>query len=101
MESCKRNTRFKNTWSYKSFPSYFGSNKYERHVALDPGHGGGWLVVALDLDPHHAALVDNLLDEPTVFSDHLADQTPGNLESLFRLIQTGNAKASKNLVRSL
>ena len=101
MESCKRNTRFKNTLSLKAVPSYFGSNKYERHVALDPRHGGGWLVVALDLDPHHAALVDNLLDEPTVFSDHLADQTPGNLESLFRLIQTGNAKASKNLVRSL
>ena len=57
----------------KIFLLYLGSHKYEWHVALDPGHGGGGLVVPLDLDSDHATLVHDLLDEPPVLPDHFAD----------------------------
>ena len=64
----------------KIFLLYLGSHKYEWHVALDPGHGGGGLVVPLDLDSDHARLVNNLLDESSVFTNDFTNKASWNLK---------------------
>ena len=69
MESCRKSSVKK----FNFLPTHFSSYKDEGDVSLDPGHSGGGLVVALYLDPHHAALVHDFLDEPAVLADHFAD----------------------------
>jgi len=43
----------------------------ERHRTLFPRYRRGRFVIALDLDSDDAALVDDLLDEATVLTNHL------------------------------
>lgn len=38
-------------------------------------------------DPHDAALIDNLLNQPTVFTDRLADQTARHLHRLLAVLE--------------
>ena len=57
----------------------FGADEDERHGALLARNRRRRLVVALDLDPHDAAFVDDLLDEATVLADDLANERSGNL----------------------
>ena len=52
----------------------------EGHAALLPGHGGLGLVVPLDLDSDHARLVNNLLDESSVFTNDFTNKASWNLK---------------------
>ena len=54
-------------------PTHLGSYKYKWHISLDPRNTRRRLIVSLNLDPHHAALVDDLLDEPSILAYHLSD----------------------------
>lgn len=57
-----------------------GSDKDEWHTTLFSWDGRFGLIVALDLDSHHAGLVDNLLDESAVFANDFAYKTSRNLK---------------------
>ena len=52
----------------------------EGHAALFPGHRGLGLVVPLDLDSDHARLVNNLLDESSVFTNDFTNKASWNLK---------------------
>ena len=52
--------------------AHLGSYKYKWHISLDPRNTRRRLIVSLDLDPDHAALVHDLLDEPPVLPYHLS-----------------------------
>lgn len=42
---------------------------------------------SINLYTNDATLVDNLLDDPTVLADHLADQVPGHLQRLLAVLK--------------
>ena len=50
-----------------------GSHEDEWHVALNPGHGWGRFIVSFNLDSDNTALVNDLLDEPTILSYHFSN----------------------------
>ena len=52
---------------------HLSSYKNKWHVSLDPGNTRRRLIVSLNLYPDHAALVNDLLDKPSVLSYHLPD----------------------------
>ena len=52
----------------------------EGHAALFPGHRGLGLVVPLDLDSDHARLVNNFLDESSVFTNDFTNKASWNLK---------------------
>ena len=54
--------------------------KDEGHAALFPRHRGLGLVVPLNLDSDHARLVNNLLDESTVFTNDFTNKASWNLK---------------------
>ena len=52
--------------------SHLGSYKYKWHISLDSRNTRRRLIVSLNLDSHHAALVNDLLDEPPILPYHLS-----------------------------
>lgn len=54
--------------------AFHSADEHERDLTFLAWLDGLGLVVALDLNSYDSGLVDNLLDHPSVLSNHLSDK---------------------------